>query len=347
MSLILAIETSCDDSGAAVVADGRRILSSVVSSQIEVHRVYGGVVPEIASRQHLESISLVVQDALDQAGIGLGQLQGVAVTYGPGLVGSLLVGVSYAKGLAFSLNLPLVAVNHLEGHIYAGFLQEDLPRFPLVALVVSGGHTSLIRMEDHGRYQLLGETRDDAAGEALDKVARALGLGYPGGPALERLASQGDPRAIAFPRSWLEEGSLDFSFSGLKSAVLNYLNSARQKGSEVDRAQVAASFQEAVVEVLVEKAVDAATRSQARELMVVGGVAANRRLRQRMEQRAGEKGLKVRFPPLELCGDNAAMIGCAAHYQMARGQLAGLSLNAVPDLSLTGEHDCCGGSGCG
>ncbi|GFN22050.1 tRNA (adenosine(37)-N6)-threonylcarbamoyltransferase complex transferase subunit TsaD [Thermanaeromonas sp. C210] len=332
--LILAVETSCDETAAAVVEDGTKVRANIVASQ-SVHRRFGGVVPEIASRRHLENIPLVVQEALDRAGISFADVDAIAATYGPGLVGALLVGLSYAKGLAYALGKPFIGVHHLIGHIYAGFLEyPDLP-LPAVCLVVSGGHTSLLYLESHRKRYLMGTTRDDAAGEAFDKVARALGLGYPGGPELERLAGQGNPAAIPFPRAWLEEGSLDFSFSGLKTAVLNYLRQEQQAGREINLADVAASFQQAVVDVLVGKTMRAVKRvPSARSILAVGGVASNEALRRALSAAAQEVGLPVFIPRRIFCTDNAAMIACAAHYQYVRGEFSSLDLDAVPHLPL-------------
>lgn len=331
--LTLGIETSCDETSAAVVSDGQLILSNVISSQVPVHRLYGGVVPEIASRQHVLAIVPVVDEALTQAGVTFQDLSSVAVTCGPGLVGALLVGLSYAKALAYSLDLPLVGVNHLEGHIYANFLAHAI-QFPILCLVVSGGHTDLIYMPEHGVYQLLGQTRDDAAGEAFDKVARALGLPYPGGPEIEQQAVAGDPAAYSFPRSFLEEGSLDFSFSGLKSAVLNVIHHAAQTGDTLSIQSLAASFQEAVVDVLVEKTLTAARRLAVSSIYVAGGVSANQHLRHRLAEKAERLGFRVGFPPLRLCTDNAAMIACAGHFRWQAGAWANLYLNARPQLKL-------------
>ncbi|MFZ5641487.1 MAG: tRNA (adenosine(37)-N6)-threonylcarbamoyltransferase complex transferase subunit TsaD, partial [Bacillota bacterium] len=281
--LILAVETSCDETSAAVIADGREILSNIISSQVPVHQKFGGVVPEIASRKHVELLNAVVQEALTEAGIGFSDLTAVAVTYGPGLVGALLVGVSAAKAYAYTLGVPLIGVNHMEGHIYANFLAHPEIEFPVLCLVVSGGHTDLVYVEGHDRYEIVGRTRDDAAGEAFDKVARAMGLGYPGGPLIDRLAVSGDPQAIDLPRAYLEENSLDFSFSGLKSAVLNYLNRMVQKNEEVNKPDLAASFQQAVVDVLVDKTMAAVRRFGVKNVLLAGGVAANRKLRSNLE----------------------------------------------------------------
>jgi len=339
MALILAIETSCDETSAAVVRDGVDILSNIISSQIDVHKKFGGVVPEVASRKHLELINGVIREALDGAGADFGSLDAVAVTSGPGLVGALLVGVSAAKAISYARDIPLIAVNHLEGHIYANFLAHPGLEFPLICLVVSGGHTDLVIMKGHGNYSVVGRTRDDAAGEAFDKVARTLGLGYPGGPLVDRLAAGGDPFAIHFPRAYLEEGSLDFSFSGLKSAVINYLHRARQRGEEVNAADLAAGFQQAVVDVLVDKTFEAAEKYRARTVLLAGGVAANRLLRESMAEAAARRDLKMVYPPGVLCTDNAAMIACAAYYRYLRGDFSDLTLNAVPGLALVNGNN--------
>lgn len=331
---ILAIETSCDETAAAVVVNGAEVRANIIASQITVHRRYGGVVPEIASRRHMEAIVPVVNEALAEAEVSFAGLDAVAVTYGPGLVGALLVGLAYAKSLAFGLGKPLLGVHHLLGHIYAGFLHYPRLPLPAVCLVVSGGHTNLVYLEGHEKRRIIGATRDDAAGEAFDKVGRVLGLPYPGGPELEKLALEGDPQAISFPRAWLEEGSFDFSFSGLKSAVINYLHHARQTNQKVNRADVAAAFQAAAIEVLVSKTIQAAQKFAARSVMLAGGVAANKILRHGMLSAGAEIGLPVICPPPRLCTDNAAMIGCAAYYQYLRREYAPLSLNAIPYLPL-------------
>lgn len=331
---ILAIETSCDETAVAILADGKSILANIVSSQIKVHQQYGGVVPEIASRHHLEQVNRLIDMALTEAGLALKDLQTVVVTYGPGLVGALLVGVSTAKSLAYSLGVPLVGVNHIEGHIYANWLVRKNYDFPLLCLVVSGGHTAVVLVKGHGEYELLGETQDDAAGEAFDKVARAMGLGYPGGPLLDALSKEGDPQAFSLPRAWLGEDSYDFSFSGLKTAVLNHLNRAALKGEKLKMADLAASFQASVVEVLVEKTVRAAKKNNVSTVLLAGGVAANSSLRLHMRERCNEEGLQLFYPPLEYCTDNAAMIACAGYYRYQQGERAGLDLNAVPNLRL-------------
>lgn len=331
---ILGIETSCDETSAAVVGNGRLIASNVVSSQIMIHRRFGGVVPEVASRQHLEKITFVVEEALNDAGLGFSGLSCIAVTVGPGLIGALLVGVAAAKAYSYALKLPLVPVHHLEAHLYANFLAHPDLEPPLVCLVVSGGHTSIILLQGHLEYRLLGATRDDAAGEAFDKIARVLGLPYPGGPALEELAVGGDPRSIPFPRAWLGENSLDFSFSGLKTAVLNYLNHIRAEGGELCLSDVAASFQAAVVDVLVEKTLLAARKAGVRKVALAGGVAANSSLRRLFERRAGEEGMDFYFPDKKLCTDNAAMVACAGYYHHLAGHRATLAQEACAHYPL-------------
>lgn len=330
--LLLGIETSCDETAAAVVADGRRILSNVVASQMALHQPFGGVVPEVASRRHVEQVSWVVKEALQQAGVDRRDLSAVAVTAGPGLVGALLVGVAAAKALSLAWQIPLVAVHHIAGHIYANRLVGEM-MFPLLALVVSGGHTELILMREHSRYEVIGQTRDDAVGEAYDKVARFLGLPYPGGAELDRLAQLGQP-VIPLPRAWLEPGSYDFSFSGLKSAVIQAVTRAEQAGETWRLEDVAASFQAAVVDVLVEKTVQAAQAYHVRQLLLAGGVAANRGLRQALKKRCDELGIPLVVPPLSLCTDNAAMIAAAGDVLFEQGVFAGMDLNAVADLEL-------------
>jgi N6-L-threonylcarbamoyladenine synthase len=332
--LILAVETSCDETAAAVVRGGREVVASVVASQVDFHKRFGGVVPEIASRKHIEAIVGVVDEALDEADATLTDLTALAVTYGPGLVGALVVGVAYAKGLAFATGLPLVGVNHLEGHLFANVLADPTVKPPFVALVVSGGHTSLVYVPEWGAYETLGQTLDDAAGEAFDKVAKVLGLGYPGGPAISRLAEQGDPGAIDFPRAMLHSRDYAFSLSGLKTAVVTYVRGEEAAGREVDTSDVAASFQQAVVDVQVAKAVRAAEEKGVDLFCLAGGVAANRRLRDGLEAALGAGGIRLSVPPIGLCTDNAAMIGAAAHYRLARGDLLDLDSEAVPDLRL-------------
>ena len=335
---ILSVETSCDETAAAVVINGTELRANIISSQVDVHCKFGGVVPEIASRKHLELINYVIKEALTTAGITFKDLDAVAVTYGPGLVGALLVGVAAAKALSFGLDIPLIGVNHLEGHVSANFIHEPMPPFPIICLVVSGGHTDLMLITDFGKYELLGATRDDAAGEAFDKVARVLGLGYPGGPLIDSLADTGDDEAVLLPRSYLGKDSLDFSFSGLKTAVLNYLHRAEQKKIPINKADVAASFRRAVVDVLVDKTFLAVERYQTSALMLAGGVAANRLLREEMFLRAATLDKQLIYPPPVLCTDNAAMVGCAAYYKYLRGDFAPLTLNAMPGLQLGYDH---------
>jgi N6-L-threonylcarbamoyladenine synthase len=330
--LILGIESSCDETAAAVVAGGRRLLSNVIASQIDLHKKYGGVVPEIASRKHLELILPVVREALEQAGTSLTQIDAIAVTHGPGLVGTLLVGLSAAKALAYAAEKPLIGVNHLLGHIYANFLAERQPEFPLVCLVVSGGHTDLIYMTGHGEMELLGRTLDDAAGEAFDKVARSVGLGYPGGPQVEKLAALGDPEAVPLPRAHTE-GAYDFSFSGLKTAVLQYVQRTGPL-SDQQRADLAASFQRSVTSVLAAKTLRAAQAKGVRQVILAGGVASNGALRAAMQEALLPHGIAVGFPPPVLCTDNAAMIAAAGYYLMQAGVQHSLDLNAIPGLGL-------------
>ena len=331
--IVLGIESSCDETAAAVLVDGRRVLSSVVASQDDVHAPYGGVVPELASRRHLEVIVPVVEKALAEAGVALGDLDGIAVTYGPGLVGSLLVGCSMAKSLAWVHRLPLVGVNHLEGHVYAAFLTDEPPEYPFLALVVSGGHTALYHAPAPLTYHLVGQTRDDAAGEAFDKVAKLLGLGFPGGPIIERTAERGDPRAIAFPLAQMTDGASDFSFSGIKTAVSLYVRRHRPLG-EAQVADVAASFQAAVVKMLVRQTVRAALRIGVKRVVLTGGVAANGPLRTALHAEAEQHGIRLHIPPPRLCTDNAAMITAAGTARLAAGERAPLTLNATPDLAL-------------
>ncbi|QXE02245.1 tRNA (adenosine(37)-N6)-threonylcarbamoyltransferase complex transferase subunit TsaD [Terribacillus sp. DMT04] len=330
--LILAIETSCDETAAAVIEGGTVIRSNVVASQIESHKRFGGVVPEIASRHHVEQITIVIEEALQQAGVEKNDLDAVAVTQGPGLIGALLVGVNAAKALAFSIGKPLIGVHHIAGHIYANRLEQEFA-FPLLALVVSGGHTELVLMKEHGSFEVIGETRDDAAGEAYDKVARTLQLPYPGGPRIDKLAAEGE-QSIDFPRAWLEPESYDFSFSGLKSAVINTLHNAKQKGETYPPADVAASFQASVVEVLVGKTLRAAEQYGAKQVIVAGGVAANSGLRAALEQAFADKQADLLIPPLALCTDNAAMIGAAASISYQQGKFADLAMNARASMPL-------------
>lgn len=332
--LTLALETSCDETSAAVVADGRVILSNVISSQVPVHQKYGGVVPEIASRKHIENVIPVVDQALRDAGVTLSEISAIGVTYGPGLVGALLVGVSVAKALSFATDIPLVGVNHLEGHIFANFLTHRELEPPFMALVVSGGHTSLVYVKGYNEFELLGQTRDDAAGEAFDKVARVMKLPYPGGPYIDSLAATGNPEAIAFPRALSGKNSFEFSFSGLKSAVLNYLNSAAQKQEEINNADVAASFQAAVVDVLVSKSLQAAAVCGVKQIVLAGGVAANRGLKAKLGYECQKAGFTLHYPDPILCTDNAAMIACRAYYQHIAGNYADMHLNAKPSLKL-------------
>lgn len=331
---ILAIETSCDETSASVVKDGREVLSNIISSQIEIHKKFGGVVPEVASRKHLESISLVIDEALSEAKVSLKDLDAVAVTCGPGLVGALLIGLSTAKAIAYSCKLPFVGVNHIEGHIAANYIEHKDLEPPFICLVASGGHSHIVHVTDYDSYEVMGRTRDDAAGEAFDKIARALGLGYPGGPLIDKLSASGNREAIDFPRAFLEEGSYDFSFSGLKSAALNYLNSMKMKNEEINAADVAASFQEAIADVLSAKLLKAAMDKKSQYAVLAGGVASNSRLRELLKQRGEKEGIKVLYPSPILCTDNAAMIGCAAYYRFIKGKRSDFTLNAMPNLSL-------------
>lgn len=332
--LTLAIESSCDETSVSVLKNGRTVLSNIIASQIQQHQKFGGVVPEVASRKHIENINTVIEEALEKANVSFDDLTHVAVTYGPGLVGALLVGLSAAKAIAFAREIPLNGVNHIEGHIYANFIEHKDLEPPFVALIVSGGHTHLVYMKDYGEYEILGKTRDDAAGEAFDKIARALGLGYPGGPQIDKLAQIGNRQAITFPKAYLEEGSYDFSFSGLKSAVLNYLNSQKMKGNTISVEDVAASFQQSVVEILVEKTIACTLQKGVKQIVLAGGVAANSSLRAFLLQEADRYGLDVKYPSLELCTDNAAMIGCVGYYDYIRGQRSTLDLNAIPSLKI-------------
>ena len=331
---ILAIESSCDETSAAVVLNGREILSNVIASQISTHEQYGGVVPEVASRIHIEAISGVVEEALLKANITLEKIDAIGVTYGPGLVGALLVGLQFAKGLAFASKKPLVCVNHIEGHICANYIQHKDLKPPFISLVVSGGHTFIVHVKDYGIYEVIGQTRDDAAGEAYDKVARALGLGYPGGPKIDKLAKEGNPKAITFPKANFHEETLDFSFSGVKSAVLNYLNKCNMQNIEINKADVAASFQQAVVDVLKDNVLLTCKKKNIDTIAIAGGVASNSTLRETLINEAGKKGIKVLFPTPILCTDNAAMIGSAAYFNFINGKVNDLNLNAKPNLKL-------------
>lgn len=331
---ILAIESSCDETAAAIVVNGRTVKSNIISSQIELHKLYGGVVPEIASRKHIEKINQVIEEALETANETLDTIDAVCVTYGPGLVGALLVGVAEAKAIAYAKKKPLVGVHHIEGHICANYIEHPELEPPFMCLVASGGHSHLVKVVDYGEYEIIGRTRDDAAGEAFDKVARAIGLGYPGGPKIDKLSKEGDKNAIRFPRAKVEGAPNDFSFSGLKSAVLNYLNKCKMQGVEVNRADVAASFQEAVVEVLSEHAVNAAIEHGMDKVAIAGGVASNQALRAKMTEKCQKKNLKFYHPSPILCTDNAAMIGAAGYYEYKKGVRHGLDLNAVPNLKI-------------
>lgn len=331
---ILAIESSCDETAAAVVKNGRQVLSNVISSQIALHTLYGGVVPEIASRKHIEKINQVIESALTEANMKLEDMTAIAVTYGPGLVGALLVGVAEAKALAYAAGKPLVRVHHIEGHVSANFIENPDLEPPFVCLIVSGGHTHLVIVKDYGEFEIIGRTRDDAAGEAFDKVARAVGLGYPGGPKVDRAAREGNPHAYAFPRAKVGDNPFDFSFSGLKSAVLNEINRAKMTGEEICVPDLAASFQNAVVEVLVSHTIEAAGEYGYSRVAIAGGVASNSALREGMKAACEKAGLKFYYPSPIFCTDNAAMIGVAAYYEYRKGSRAGWDLNAIPNLKL-------------
>lgn len=332
--LILAIESSCDETAASVVKNGRQVLSNVISSQIDLHKLYGGVVPEIASRKHIEKINQVIEQALEEAKVTLDDLDAIGVTYGPGLVGALLVGVAEAKAIAYAKKLPLIGVHHIEGHISANYIENKELEPPFLCLVVSGGHTHLVCVKDYGTYEILGRTRDDAAGEAFDKVARAIGLGYPGGPKIDKLSKEGNPDAIPFPKAHIEDAPYDFSFSGVKSSVLNYINGCEMKGIEYNRADIAASFQKAVTGVLVENAMRAVKEYGLNKFAIAGGVASNSTLRAAMKKACEENGVEFYYPSPILCTDNAAMIGAAAYYEYRNGTRHGWDLNAVPNLKL-------------
>lgn len=332
--VILAIESSCDETAAAVVRNGREVKSNIISSQIDLHTLYGGVVPEIASRKHIEKISQVIEAALAEAKVPLEEIDAIGVTYGPGLVGALLVGVAEAKAIAYAAKKPLIGVHHIEGHIAANFIEHPELKPPFFSLVVSGGHTHLVRVRDYGKFDIIGRTRDDAAGEAFDKVARAIGLGYPGGPKIDKVSKEGDPEAIAFPRAHVADAPYDFSFSGMKSAVLNYINGCRMKGEEFSQADVAASFQKAVTDVLVDNAMHAVEEYHIDKFAIAGGVASNSALRAAMKEACERRGVKFYYPSPVYCTDNAAMIGAAAYYEYINGTRHGWDLNAVPNLKL-------------
>ena len=332
--LILAIESSCDETAAAVVKNGREVLSNVISSQIALHTLYGGVVPEIASRKHIEKINQVIEEALKEAEVTLDDIDAIGVTYGPGLVGALLVGVAEAKAIAYAKKKPLVGVHHIEGHVSANYIEHPDLEPPFLCEIISGGHTHLVIVKDYGSFEILGRTRDDAAGEAFDKVARAIGLGYPGGPKIDKLAKEGNPHAIDFPRAHMEDAPYDFSFSGVKSAVLNHLNKCRMTGEPIVEADIAASFQQAVVDVLVDNAIRAAKDYHMDRLAIAGGVASNGALRTAMEAACEKEGIRFYRPSPIFCTDNAAMIGVAAYYEYQKGTRHGWDLNAVPNLKL-------------
>ena len=332
--ITLGIESSCDETAIGIVADGREVLANVISSQIDIHTAFGGVVPEIASRRHLENINGVLSQALEEAQITIEDVDLIGVTYGPGLVGALLVGVAAAKAISFAKDIPLVAVNHMHGHIAANYVEYPELEPPFMGLVVSGGHTNILFVKDYNQCETLGETRDDAAGEAFDKVARVIGLGYPGGPKVDRAAKEGDPHAIEFKRVYLEPGSYDFSFSGLKTAALNHINSCRQAGKEINVADMAASFQEAVVEVIVNKAISAAREFGQDRIVMAGGVASNSRLREMIREEGAKYGIQIMQPRPLYCTDNGVMIACSAYYKMKKGEFASPDLDAIPGLEF-------------
>jgi len=332
--VILAIETSCDETAAAVIQNGRTVLSNVISSQIAMHTLYGGVVPEIASRKHMEQINQVIEMALSEAEVTLDDITAIGVTYGPGLVGALLVGVAEAKAIAYAKNIPLVGVHHIEGHISANYIENPDLEPPFMALVVSGGHTHLVLVKEYGEYEIIGRTRDDAAGEAFDKVARAVGLGYPGGPKIDKLAKEGNPHAIEFPRAQVDGFPYDFSFSGIKSSVLNYINTCEMKNIEINKADLVASFQNAVIDALVSRAISATKEYGIGKLAIAGGVASNSALRLSIKEQCEANQIQLFSPSPIFCTDNAAMIGVAAYYEYMNGTRHGLDLNAVPNLKL-------------
>ena len=331
---ILAIESSCDETAAAVVEDGRKVLSNIISSQIDLHTIYGGVVPEIASRKHIENINFVIKDALKEANVIFDDIDAIAVTYGPGLVGALLVGVGEAKALAYGLNKPLIGVHHIKGHVLANLIEHEELKPPFVCLIVSGGHTEIAIVKDYNDFEIVATTRDDAAGEAFDKVARSVGLGYPGGPKIDKAAKLGNPHAIEFPKARVNDSKYDFSFSGVKSAVLNYQNKANMTGEKINVNDLVASFQRAVVEVLVEHTIEVAKDYNIKNVAMAGGVASNTALRSLMEEKCSEEGLKLHFPSPIYCTDNAAMIGVAAYFEYLNENFKDLTLNAVPNLEL-------------
>ncbi|MCI8520998.1 MAG: tRNA (adenosine(37)-N6)-threonylcarbamoyltransferase complex transferase subunit TsaD [Clostridia bacterium] len=332
--LILGIESSCDETAAAVVKNGREVLSNVINTQIALHKKFGGVVPEVASRRHIETIDAVIDEALSEANVTFNDIDAIAVTYGPGLVGALLVGVSTAKALAFALGKPLVAVHHIKGHIMANFVSHKNLEPPFICLVASGGHSHIVAVEDYTKLEIMGRTRDDAAGEAFDKIARVLGLGYPGGPLIDKLAKEGNPDAVQFPRVRMDNDSLDFSFSGVKTAVINYLHKLEQNGEEYNKADIAASFQNAVTDVLCEHTLEAALRRGSKTIALAGGVASNSALREKMTRTAEKQRIKVVYPEPVLCTDNAVMIACAGYYEYQENNFADMTLNAVPSLQL-------------
>ena len=336
--LILGIESSCDETAAAVVKNGREILSNVINSQIDIHKRYGGVVPEIASRCHIEAVNAVIDEAMEKAGVAFSDIDAIAVTYGPGLVGALLVGVSAAKALSYALKKPLVNVHHIKGHICANYVAHKELEPPFVCLVASGGHSHIVYAEDYLQYEIMGQTRDDAAGEAFDKIARVLGLGYPGGPKIDALAKEGNPDAVQFPRVKMAENSLDFSFSGVKTAVINHLHKLDQKGEEYNKADIAASFQNAVTDVLVSHTLSAAEMKKSKTVVLAGGVASNSALRDKMMREAEKSGMEVLYPPAVLCTDNAVMIASAGYYEYIGGVRADMRLNAVASLPLDGGN---------
>lgn len=335
--LILSIESSCDETSAAIVKNGRTVLSNIIASQIDTHKKFGGVVPEVASRMHIEVIDKVVKEALTEANVELNEVDAIGVTYGPGLVGALLVGLQYAKGLSYAAKKPLLGINHIEGHISANYIAHKDLVPPFLSLIVSGGHTFIVNVENYGQYEIIAQTRDDAVGEAYDKVARALGLGYPGGPKIDKIAKEGNENAIQFPRANFHEDTYDFSFSGVKSAVLNYLNKCKMQDVEINVPDVAASFQKAVIDVLRDNLFAICDKFKIKKIAVAGGVASNSALREALDSQGKSKGIDVLFPPPILCTDNAAMIGAAAYFQLDRGDIQNLELNAKPNLKLNGR----------